>query len=90
MGKIGFGIKKVKTKRAKKRPGVSFKLVGKKPKLGTGKRFAALTKAISKRKGVTDPEAVAAAIGRRKFGEAKFQKLAVAGRKRAALKRKRK
>jgi hypothetical protein len=40
----------------------------KKPKLGTGKRFK-------------DPKALAAAIGRKKYGKAKFQKLAAKGKK---------
>lgn len=51
-------------------------------KLGSGARFKALKAKIAKRGGVRDPAAVAAAIGRRKYGKARFQKLAVAGRKR--------
>jgi len=54
-----------------------------KPKLGSGKRFAALEKKIAARGGVRDPGAVAAAIGRKKYGKKKFQKLAAKGRKRA-------
>jgi hypothetical protein len=53
-----------------------------KPKLGSGARFKALTKSISKRGGVSNPAAVAAAIGRKKYGKQKFQKMAAAGRKR--------
>jgi hypothetical protein len=52
-----------------------------KPKLGTGARFAALKKKIAKKGNVSDPGAVAAAIGRKKYGKKKFQKLAAAGRK---------
>lgn len=50
-----------------------------KPKLGSGKRFAALTKKLGKR-GARNPAALAAWIGRRKYGKAKFQKLAAKGR----------
>jgi hypothetical protein len=53
-----------------------------KPKLGSGARFKALTKSISKRGGVSNPAAVAAAIGRKKYGKAKFQKMAATGRRR--------
>ena len=53
-----------------------------KPKLGTGARFAALKAKIAKRGGVRDPGAVAAAIGRKKYGAAKMAKMAAAGRKR--------
>lgn len=51
-----------------------------KPKLGSGARFKALSSKLA-RKGVRDPDALAAAIGRKKYGKAKFQKLAAAGRK---------
>ncbi len=53
----------------------------KKAKLGTGKRFASLKGKLAK-KGVKNPAALAASIGRKKLGKAKFQKLAAAGRKR--------
>lgn len=52
-----------------------------KPKLGSGARFKALTKSIAKRGGVDDPAAVAAAIGRRKYGAKKMATMAAAGRK---------
>lgn len=58
----------------------------KKPKLGSGKRFAALKKKLGK-KGIRNPGALAAHIGRKKFGKKRFQKLAAKGRKRAARKR---
>lgn len=61
----------------------------KKPKLGTGKRFAQL-KAKLARKGIRNPAALAAAIGRKKFGKKRFQQLAAAGRRRAARKRQQK
>lgn len=59
-----------------------------KPKLGTGERFQQLVEEIKKRGKVKDPEAVAAAIGRKKFGKKRFQMLALAGLKRAKKKKK--
>lgn len=50
-----------------------------KAKLGSGARFKALSNKLEK-KGVKDPNALAAAIGRKKYGKAKFQRLAVKGR----------
>jgi hypothetical protein len=52
----------------------------KKPKLGTGKRFAALKGKLAK-KGATDPGALAAKIGRDKYGAGKMAKWAAKGRK---------
>lgn len=60
--------------------------MAKKAKLGTGKRFAALTEALSRKKGIKSPRALAAFIGRKKFGKEKFQKLAAAGRRRKSKK----
>lgn len=54
--------------------------MAKKAKLGSGARFASLEKKIGKRGGVKNPAAVAAAIGRKKFGKKRFQKLAARGR----------
>lgn len=54
--------------------------MAKQGKLGSGSRFKALTKKLSK-KGVSDPKALAAEIGRKKYGKEKFQKLAAAGKK---------
>lgn len=51
-------------------------------KLGSGERFAALKKSIAARGGVRDPAAVAASIGRKKLGAARFQRLAVAAKRR--------
>lgn len=48
--------------------------------LGAGGRFAALKKSLSEKPGVTNPGALAAAIGRKKLGKAKFQSLAAKGR----------
>lgn len=55
------------------------------PKLGTGKRFAAVEKSAAA-SGATNPAAVAAAIGRKKFGAKKFGALAAKGARRAAKK----
>lgn len=51
-----------------------------KPKLGSGKRFAALSKELE-RKGARDPDALAAYIGRKKYGRS-FNRMAAMGRKR--------
>lgn len=63
--------------------------MARKPKLGSGKRFAALKRKIGSRKGVRNPGAIAAAIGRKKYGAKRFAKLAAKGRSRAAARRKR-
>jgi hypothetical protein len=52
----------------------------KKPKLGTGKRFKAVEKSAAA-SGAKDPAAVAAAAGRKKYGEAKMEKLSLKGKK---------
>jgi hypothetical protein len=49
--------------------------------LGEGGRFAALSAKLAKRPGVTDPDALAATIGRKRLGKARFQALAAKGRK---------
>lgn len=51
-----------------------------KAKLGSGARFKSLTKKLAK-KGAKDPKALAAYIGRKVLGKAKFQKLAAKGKK---------
>jgi hypothetical protein len=51
----------------------------KKSKLGSGKRFAALSKSL-KKKGVKDPDALAASIGRKKYGVKQMATLAAKGR----------
>ena len=43
--------------------------------------FAKLRKAIAKKGGAYDPGAVAASIGRKKYGKAKFQAAAAKGKK---------
>lgn len=52
----------------------------KKPKLGTGKRFSNLKTKLAD-KGAKNPGALAAYIGRKKFGAKKFAKLGEKGRK---------
>jgi hypothetical protein len=52
-------------------------------KLGSGARFKALTGKLE-HKGVRDPKALAASIGRKKLGKNRFQHLAAAARKKAS------
>ena len=51
-----------------------------KAKLGTGKRFKALKGKLAA-KGAQNPGGLAAYIGRKKYGKAKFQNLSAKGRK---------
>lgn len=51
-----------------------------KAKLGTGTRFKQLTSKLSKQ-GVKNPKALAAYIGRKKYGKQRFQKLAAKGKR---------
>ena len=51
----------------------------KKPKLGSGKRFSNLTSKL-KKQGAKDPKALAAFIGRKKFGAKKMASLAAKGK----------
>ena len=55
----------------------------KKPALGSGKRFAAV-EAKAKKSGATNPAAIAASAGIKKYGEKKMHKMAMAGKKRHA------
>jgi hypothetical protein len=50
------------------------------PKLGSGERFKRLKASLAK-KGLKDPGAAAAAIGREKYGNKKMQSMAKAGKK---------
>lgn len=50
-------------------------------KLGSGERFAALVEKIRGRGKARNPAAIAASVGRKKYGKKRFQKLAAAGRK---------
>lgn len=56
-----------------------------KAKLGSGARFRTLSGKLGARRGkgkVRNPKALAAYIGRKKYGAKRFAKLAAAGRKR--------
>lgn len=59
-----------------------------KPKLGSGKRFASLKRSLA-RKGARNPGALAASIGRKKYGKKRMAKMSAAGRKRKARARRR-
>ena len=52
-----------------------------KARLGSGARFAALKRKLGARKGVTNPGALAAYIGRKKYGASKMAKLSAKGRR---------
>jgi hypothetical protein len=61
---------------------------GKSLRLGGGGQFAKLKdELISEGKSSSSAEKIAAFVGRKKLGKAKFQKLAAAGRKRKAAKK---
>lgn len=49
------------------------------PALGSGGRFAALTSKLASEPGVRDPQALAASIGRKKYGAAKMNGMAKKG-----------
>lgn len=53
-------------------------------KLGGGGRFAKLKATLSHKPGITNPGALAASISRKKYGNAKTQQMALAGKKRAS------
>lgn len=53
---------------------------GKKPKLGSGKRFAEI-EASAKKSGAKDPAAVAASAGIKKYGAKKMSAMAQKGKK---------
>lgn len=52
-------------------------------KLGGGGRFEKLEGELSHEKGVKNPGAIAASIGRKKYGAGKMASMAAKGRKRA-------
>lgn len=60
----------------------AHKKVMKKTKPGSGKRFASMVSSL-KKKGAKDPKALAAWIGRKKYGKKKMATMAAKGRKRA-------
>jgi len=55
------------------------------PPVGSGERFRRLSRKLGRRGDVRDPDAVAAAIGRRKYGRKRFQEMAAAGRTRKSV-----
>lgn len=55
--------------------------MAKKARIGSGKRFKALTKSLAS-KGARSPKGLAAVIGRRKYGSAGMAAMAAAGRRR--------
>lgn len=55
-----------------------------KPKLGSGARFKAV-EASARKSGAKNPAAVAAAVGRKKYGQKKMTQLSKAGKARTAL-----
>lgn len=54
--------------------------MGRKPKLGSGTRFKNLTKKLAGKYGSQGAAAIAAAIGRKKYGKRKFKKLSQGGK----------
>lgn len=63
------------------KPDAHLHMQAKKPPLGSGQRFAALKSKLASRPGVENPGALAAYIGRKKYGAKKFAKLGAKGRK---------
>lgn len=57
-----------------------YETVAKKSKLGSGARFKAVEKSAAKG-GAENPAAVAASIGRKKYGTKKMASMAAAGKK---------
>jgi hypothetical protein len=55
--------------------------------LGSGRRFRALESKLSAKKGVKNPAALAASIGRKKFGNKRMGQLSARGRERAEAER---
>lgn len=73
-------------KSAKQEAKQEYEAAKKKPP-GEGSRFKAVTKSVAAHdtKGkIKDPKAVAAAIGRKKYGAGPFSKMAAAGKKKKA------
>jgi hypothetical protein len=73
-------MKKFQDWLAEKDPQLTEKYVG----------FEKLKKSIAAKGGVKNPGAVAAAVGRKKYGKAKFQKAAAKGKKMRGVKPKKK
>jgi hypothetical protein len=52
-----------------------------KPKLGSGARFKSLEHELARRGGVKNPQALAASIGRAKYGEKRMARMSAKGRR---------
>jgi hypothetical protein len=52
-----------------------------KAKLGSGSRFKALVNKLKKEDKVQDAKSIAAAVGRKKYSDAKMNQMAAAGRR---------
>lgn len=62
-------------------------MAAKKPRLGSGGRFKKLVSKLKKEgKSGDSADAIAASIGRKKYGNKKMSKMAAAGRKRVSKK----
>ena len=74
------------SKQVTKPPDKRKKKKKKKAKLGSGKRFKDVSKSIQKSSGKSKEaaDAIAASIGRKKYGKKKFAALSAKGRKRRA------
>ena len=86
ISKMNMGDKSMFKKKAKKKMPMEKGAMCKSPKhkmpkLGSGKRFAALEGKLAKKPGVTDPKALAAKIGAKKFGQKKMSAMAAKGKK---------
>jgi hypothetical protein len=71
---------KVRSTLAKRRAARKEYEQAKKKPVGEGSRFKAVEKS-AKAGGAENPAAVAAAVGRKKYGKKKFQQMAAAGKK---------
>jgi len=74
--KLKGKVKSLKERRAARK---GYEQAKKKP-VGEGSRFKAVEKSAAA-SGASNPAAVAAAIGRKKYSKKRFQKMAAAGRK---------
>jgi hypothetical protein len=82
MSPAGYGVSQI--------PGLYRKVQGASPmsamgaakaRLGSGARFSALKSKLASRPGVHNPGALAAYIGRKRYGEKKFHELSEGGKR---------
>jgi len=77
-----------KSSEKQRKAGKNYEKVKKSSKLGSGKRFASLTKSIeSQGKSPEKAKAIAAAIGRKKYGNKKMNSLSQTARKAKAIRK---